>query len=191
MSKLVLRIGFVFSLLFTPFMSVHAENPRVLMETSHGAMIIELYPEDAPETVENFLAYVKSGFYEGTVFHRVIRDFMIQGGGFDENMKQKPTLKPIQNEADNGLQNKIGMIAMARTSDPHSATAQFFINVANNSSLDFREKTTRAYGYTVFGRVVEGMRTVNEIRNMPTGRKMGHQDVPLQPVVIQKVRQIR
>ena len=191
MSKLVLRIGFVFSLLFTPFMSVHAENPRVLMETSHGAMIIELYPEDAPETVENFLAYVKSGFYEGTVFHRVIRDFMIQGGGFDENMKQKPTLKPIQNEADNGLQNKIGTIAMARTSDPHSATAQFFINVANNSSLDFREKTTRAYGYTVFGRVVEGMRTVNEIRNMPTGRKMGHQDVPLQPVVIQKVRQIR
>ncbi|WP_029935018.1 peptidylprolyl isomerase [Thiomicrospira pelophila] len=191
MSKLVLRIGFVLSLLFTPFISVHAENPRVLMETSHGAMIIELYPEDAPETVENFLAYVKSGFYEGTIFHRVIRNFMIQGGGFDENMKQKPTLKPIQNEADNGLQNKIGTIAMARTSDPHSATAQFFINVANNSSLDFREKTTRAYGYTVFGRVVEGMRTVNEIRNMPTGRKMGHQDVPLQPVVIQKVRQIR
>ncbi|MBE0493787.1 MAG: peptidyl-prolyl cis-trans isomerase [Thiomicrospira sp.] len=191
MSKLLLRIGLLFSLFFAPFMTAQAENPRVLMETSHGAMIIELYPEDAPETVENFLAYVKSGFYEGTVFHRVIRDFMIQGGGFEENMKQKPTLKPIQNEADNGLQNKIGTIAMARTNDPHSATSQFFINVANNSSLDFREKTPRAYGYAVFGRVVEGMRTVNEIRNLPTGRSMGHQDVPLQPVVIQKVRQIR
>lgn len=191
MSKLLLPIGLLFSLMLAPFMTAQAENPRVLMETSHGAMIIELYPEDAPETVENFLAYVKSGFYEGTIFHRVIRDFMIQGGGFDENMKQKPTLKPIQNEADNGLQNKIGTISMARTNDPHSATSQFFINVANNSSLDFREKTPRAYGYAVFGRVVEGMRTVNEIRNMPTGRSMGHQDVPLKPVVIQKVRQIR
>lgn len=191
MSKFLLPIGLMFSLMFAPFMTAQAENPRVLMETSHGAMIIELYPEDAPKSVENFLAYVKSGFYEGTVFHRVIRDFMIQGGGFDENMKQKPTLKPIQNEADNGLQNKIGTIAMARTSDPHSATSQFFINVANNSSLDFREKTPRAYGYAVFGRVVDGMRTVNEIRNMPTGGKMGHQDVPLKPVIIQKVRQIR
>lgn len=166
-------------------------NPRVLIETTHGSMIIELYPDDAPETVENFLSYVKSGFYEGTIFHRVIKDFMIQGGGFDQDMKQKPTLKTIQNEADNGLQNKIGTIAMARTNDPHSASSQFFINVANNSSLDFREKTTRAYGYAVFGRVVEGMRTVNEIRNMPTGRHQGHQDVPLRPVIIQKVRQIR
>lgn len=191
MSKLLLPIGLMLSLMFAPFMAAQAENPRVLMETNHGAMIIELYPEDAPETVENFLAYVKSGFYEGTVFHRVISNFMIQGGGFDENMKQKPTLKPIKNEADNGLQNKIGTISMARTSDPHSATSQFFINVANNSSLDFREKTPRAYGYAVFGRVVEGMRTVNEIRNIPTGSKMGHQDVPLKPVVIQKVRQIR
>lgn len=189
MRKLWASLIFGF-LIFTANLS-HAENPRVLMETSHGAMIIELYPDKAPKTVDNFLRYVKEGFYDGTVFHRVIPNFMIQGGGFDENMKRRPTHDPIENEADNGLRNKIGTIAMARTNDPHSATSQFFINVANNDFLDFREKTTRAWGYTVFGRVVDGMRAVNEIRSTPTTSKQGHQDVPIKPVIIQKVRQIR
>lgn len=171
--------------------NVETNNPQVLIETNQGAMIIELFPNEAPETVKNFLEYVNSGFYEGTIFHRVIPSFMIQGGGFDENMKQKRGGQPIKNEADNGLKNKIGTIAMARTSDPHSASSQFFINVSNNTSLDFREKTDRAYGYAVFGRVVDGMRTVNQIRTQPTTSRAGHQDVPIQPVVIQRVRQIK
>ena len=171
--------------------NVETNNPQVLIETNQGAMIIELFPNEAPETVKNFLEYVNSGFYEGTIFHRVIPSFMIQGGGFDENMKQKRGGQPIKNEADNGLKNKIGTIAMARTSYPHSASSQFFINVSNNTSLDFREKTDRAYGYAVFGRVVDGMRTVNQIRTQPTTSRAGHQDVPIQPVVIQRVRQIK
>ncbi|AHF01341.1 peptidylprolyl isomerase [Thiomicrospira aerophila AL3] len=168
-----------------------ADNPRVLIETNLGSMIIELYPNEAPLTVANFLEYVNSGFYDGTIFHRVIGNFMIQGGGIDEQMRRKPTRDPIQNEADNGLQNRIGTIAMARTNDPHSATSQFFINVANNSSLDFREKTPRAWGYTVFGRVVDGMRTVNQIRTQPTTSRNGYQDVPINPVVIERIRQIQ
>jgi len=165
--------------------------PQVLLETNMGNIVIELYPEKAPKTVENFLAYVHEGFYDDTIFHRVIPNFMIQGGGFTESMNKKITRAPILNEADNGLRNRIGTVAMARTNDPHSATAQFFINVAQNSFLDFREKTARAYGYTVFGRVIKGMKAVNQIRMVKTGFKNGHGDVPLQTVVIEKVRQIK
>lgn len=168
-----------------------AAHPQVLMETNYGTIVIELYPEKAPKTVENFLAYVHEGFYDGTIFHRVIADFMVQGGGFTPEMDKKITRAPIQNEADNGLRNQIGTVAMARTNDPHSATAQFFINVAQNSFLDFREKTPRAYGYAVFGKVIQGMKTVNQIRNVRTGFKNGYGDVPLEPVVIEKVRQIK
>lgn len=168
-----------------------SDNPQVLMETNFGSILIELYPEKAPETVENFLAYVKEGFYDGTIFHRVIPNFMVQGGGFTPDMNKKHTRAPIKNEADNGLRNQIGTIAMARTNDPHSATAQFFINVAQNSFLDFREKTSRAYGYAVFGRVIKGMKVVNQIRQVKTGFKNGHGDVPLEPVIIEKVRQIK
>lgn len=168
-----------------------SDNPQVLMETNFGSILIELYPDKAPETVENFLAYVKEGFYDGTIFHRVIPNFMIQGGGFTPDMNKKRTRAPIKNEADNGLRNQIGTIAMARTNDPHSATAQFFINVAQNSFLDFREKTARAYGYAVFGRVIKGMKVVNQIRQVRTGFKNGHGDVPLEPVIIEKVRQIK
>lgn len=166
-------------------------HPQVLMETNYGTILIELYPEKAPKTVENFLAYVHEGFYDGTIFHRVIADFMVQGGGFTPDMGKKITRAPIQNEADNGLRNQIGTVAMARTNDPHSATAQFFINVAQNSFLDFREKTPRAYGYAVFGKVIQGMKTVNQIRNVRTGFKNGYGDVPLEPVIIEKVRQIK
>ena len=190
MRKIWLNFLLSFSLLMPTFATAE-ENPRVLMETNQGALIIELYSKEAPLTVANFLEYANAGFYDGTIFHRVINNFMIQGGGFDVNMKQKPVREPILNEADNGLRNKIGTIAMARTSAPHSATSQFFINVANNSSLDFREKTDRAYGYAVFGRVVDGMRVVNQIRHAPTTSKSGPQDVPIQPVIIQRVRQIK
>ncbi|WP_373017753.1 peptidylprolyl isomerase [Thiomicrorhabdus sp.] len=167
------------------------DNPQVMLETNMGNILIELYPDKAPKTVENFLAYVHEGFYDGTIFHRVIPNFMIQGGGFTENMNKKITRAPIQNEADNGLRNQIGTVAMARTNDPHSATAQFFINVAQNSFLDFREKTARAYGYAVFGRVIKGMKVVNQIRQVKTGFNNGHGDVPVTPVVIEKARQIK
>lgn len=185
-----LSLTLMLSLFFSSWM-VKAENPQVLIETNKGAMIIELYPNEAPVSVENFLNYVNSGYYDGTIFHRVISNFMIQGGGFDTDFNRKPTEAPIQNEADNGLQNRIGTIAMARTNDPHSATSQFFINVANNNSLDFREKTPRAWGYAVFGRVIDGMRTVNQIRGVPTRAHQGHQDVPIEPVIIERARQIK
>lgn len=168
-----------------------SDNPQVLIDTNMGSIMLELYPEKAPKTVENFLAYVNEGFYDGTIFHRVIPNFMVQGGGFTTDMKKKLTRAPIENEADNGLRNKIGMVSMARTNDPHSATAQFFINVAQNSFLDFREKTNRAYGYAVFGRVIKGMKVVNKIRQVRTGFKDGFADVPLQTVVIEKARQVK
>ncbi len=162
-------------------------HPRVRITTNMGDIVLELDREKAPKTVENFLTYVKEGFYDGTIFHRVIDGFMIQGGGFTEDFQKKPTHAPIRNEADNGLRNKIGTIAMARTSDPHSATAQFFINVANNSYLDFREKTPRAWGYTVFGRVVKGMPVVDKIRRSKTGSGGPfRKDVPQTPVIIEK-----
>ncbi len=166
-------------------------NPQVLLETNYGNIVIELFPDKAPETVKNFLRYVNEGFYDGTIFHRVIKDFMIQGGGYTPDMQRKITRAPIKNEADNGLHNRIGYVAMARTSDPHSATSQFFINVANNTFLDFREKTPRGYGYTVFGRVIKGMRVVNKIRHVATGTRHGMQDVPLEPVIIKRARQIK
>ena len=158
--------------------------PVVELDTSMGAIVIELNEEKAPKTVENFLNYVKSGHYDGTIFHRVIDGFMIQGGGMDANMKEKSTNAPIQNEADNGLKNEVGTIAMARTSDPHSATAQFFINVKDNSFLNFSGKNPQGWGYAVFGKVTEGMDIVNKIKGVPTGKYGFHADVPTTPVVI-------
>lgn len=167
------------------------KNPQVKLETNMGDITIELYPKKAPKSVANFLRYVHEHFYEGTIFHRVIPNFMVQGGGFTTNLQKKPTHAPIINEADNGLRNRIGTVAMARTNDPNSATAQFFINVSQNSFLDFREKTKRAWGYAVFGRVIKGMKVVNHIRQVPTGFKNGMGDVPLNPVIILKATQIQ
>jgi peptidyl-prolyl cis-trans isomerase B (cyclophilin B) len=164
-----------------------ADNPRVRLVTNKGDIVLQLDRAKAPRTVENFLQYVQDGFYNGTLFHRVIDGFMIQGGGFSADFVQKPTRAPIMNEADNGLRNTVGTIAMARTSDPHSATAQFFINVSNNEFLDFREKTPRAWGYAVFGRVVSGMEVVKAIKETRTGAGgMFPKDVPQEPIIIQQ-----
>lgn len=159
----------------------------VNMETSAGTIKLELDGNKAPQTVENFLAYARDGHYDGTVFHRVIAGFMIQGGGFDTEMQQKPTKAPIKNEADNGLKNDNGTIAMARTSDPHSATAQFFINVKDNDFLNFSSPSPQGWGYTVFGKVVDGMDVVRKIEQVSTGNRAGHGDVPTENVVINKV----
>jgi peptidyl-prolyl cis-trans isomerase B (cyclophilin B) len=156
----------------------------VQMETSAGKLRIELDDEKAPASVANFLAYVKAGHYDGTVFHRVIKGFMVQGGGFEPGMKQKPAEAAIQNEANNGLKNKKYTLAMARTNDPHSATAQFFINCTDNTFLDFRAENASGWGYAVFGRVVEGMDVVDAIEGVRTGRKGFHDDVPLEDVRI-------
>jgi peptidyl-prolyl cis-trans isomerase B (cyclophilin B) len=159
----------------------------VKMETSMGDITLELDSEKAPESTANFVAYAKSGHYDGTIFHRVIPGFMIQGGGFDKDMQQKSTNAPIKNEAANGLRNLTGTIAMARTNDPHSATSQFFINVTDNAFLDHKSPTPQGWGYAVFGKVTDGMGPVMAIEHVPTGNKMGHQNVPLEPVVINKV----
>jgi peptidyl-prolyl cis-trans isomerase B (cyclophilin B) len=159
---------------------------NVKLHTNHGVITLELDAEKAPLTVENFVAYVKAGHYDNTVFHRVINNFMIQGGGFEPGMNQKPTREPIQNEADNGLKNEIGTVAMARTQAPHSATAQFFINVADNAFLNFRSADMQGFGYCVFGRVTDGMEVVDKIRNVRTGSKGFHQDVPVEDVVIER-----
>ena len=162
-------------------------RPVVQFETSMGVIKVELYPDKAPITVKNFLAYVRDGHYDGTVFHRVIRDFMIQGGGFTKEMKEKGTkYPPIKNEAENGLSNDRGAVSMARTSVVDSATAQFFINTVNNDFLNHRSKTPQGYGYAVFGKVIEGMDVVDKVRAVPTGSSGMHQDVPKQPVVILK-----
>jgi peptidyl-prolyl cis-trans isomerase B (cyclophilin B) len=158
----------------------------VKLHTNHGTITLELDADKAPETVKNFLAYVASGHYNNTIFHRVIKNFMIQGGGFEPGMKQKPTLEPIKNEADNGLKNVTGTIAMARTQAPHSASAQFFINVTDNDFLDFRSADTQGWGYCVFGRVTDGMDVVNAIRSVRTGSSGFHQDVPVEDVVIER-----
>lgn len=158
---------------------------KVALNTNQGRIVLELDAAKAPKTVANFVEYVKSGHYNGTIFHRVIDGFMIQGGGFDEKMKQKSTGTPIQNEADNGLKNDIGTIAMARTGDPHSATAQFFINVGNNGFLNHSGKNPQGWGYAVFGKTVEGMDVVNKIKGVATGNAGGHQDVPRTAVVIE------
>ncbi len=161
-------------------------NPRVLMETSQGNLTIELDQEKAPATVTNFLSYVDEGFYNNTVFHRVISNFMIQGGGFEPGMKQKRTKAAIKNESSNGLSNKRGTIAMARTSVPDSATAQFFINVVDNNFLD-KAQAQDGVGYCVFGKVVEGMDVVDKIKAVPTSTASGHQNVPTQDVLIKSV----
>lgn len=160
------------------------DMPYVELETTMGNIVIELNQEKAPNTVKNFLDYVKSGHYDGTIFHRVIDGFMIQGGGMDANMKEKATNAPIKNEADNGLKNEVGTIAMARTSDPNSATSQFFINVKDNSFLNYTSPTSQGWGYAVFGKVTEGMDVVNKIKGVPTGKVGFHGDVPKSPIVI-------
>jgi cyclophilin family peptidyl-prolyl cis-trans isomerase len=165
-------------------------NPQVRLTTSAGVIEIELDAAKAPVTVKNFLEYVDAGHYNGVIFHRVIPNFMIQGGGFAPGMKEKPTRAPIQNEADNGLKNLAGTIAMARTSEPHSASAQFFINAKDNDFLNHRGKTAQGWGYAVFGKVTQGMDVVKQIEKTPTGNKGGHGDVPVTDVVITKVERI-
>lgn len=161
-------------------------NPRVKMSTNQGDFVISLNAEKAPKTVENFLAYVKDGFFDGTVFHRIIDGFMIQGGGFEPGLKQKPTKGNVDNEANNGLKNNKYTLAMARTSDPHSATAQFFINVANNDFLNHTAPTAQGWGYAVFGEVVEGKDVIDKMKGVPTANSGFHQNVPVTDVVITK-----
>jgi len=180
--------SFLLALFLLGSASSHAENPQILMKTNLGNITIELYPEKAPKTVENFLRYIEDGFYKNTIFHRVIANFMVQGGGFDATFKQKRTRTPVENEANNGLKNETGTIAMARTSAPHSATAQFFINVANNAFLNFTAPNPRGYGYTVFGKVTDGMDIIHQIAKSPTssgGPFPG--DVPRKMVIIEDV----
>lgn len=169
--------------------SAHAANPMIEFETNEGVIVIELYPDKAPKTVNNFLDYVNSGYYNGTIFHRVIAGFMVQGGGFTRSYEQKKSNDPIDNEADNGLRNEPGTVAMARTGDPHSATAQFFINVADNAFLNFRSPSPRGYGYAVFGKVTKGMDLVHQIATSPTGHGGPFpKDVPVNMVIIEKSR---
>ena len=160
---------------------------HILMTTTVGPMTLELDADNAPKTVENFLSYVSSGFYDGTVFHRVINNFMVQGGGFTADMEQKATQAPIENEANNGLKNARGTIAMARTQDPHSATAQFFINVQDNDFLNHTGENMQGWGYAVFGKVTEGEDVLDKSRCVQTGNQAGHQDVPVEPIIIESV----
>ena len=163
---------------------------KVLLDTNKGAITIELDDAAAPESVRNFLAYVAAGHYDGTVFHRVIKGFMVQGGGFEQGMKQKSTREPITNEANNGLKNRHYTLAMARTSDPHSATAQFFINTADNGFLDHTAPSAQGWGYAVFGRVIDGTDVVDAIEGVRTGRSGFHNDVPVEDVVIQRATEL-
>ena len=160
---------------------------QVLMTTTVGPITLELDAENAPKTVENFLSYVTDGFYNGTIFHRVIDNFMIQGGGFCADMEQKETKEPVENEANNGLKNDRGTIAMARTQDPHSATAQFFINVQDNDFLNHTAENIQGWGYAVFGKVTDGEDVLDKIRCVQTGSQMGHQDVPMEPIIIETI----
>lgn len=173
--------------------SVIAEdiNPKVVLETSKGRIVLELFPDSTPETVKNFLSYIDARYYDGTIFHRVIPNFMIQGGGFTADMKRNPPQAPIKNEADKGLKNERGTIAMARTGDPHSATAQFFINSKNNDFLNYRSKTQQGWGYAAFGKVVEGMKTVDAISAVKTKTSGRFRDVPAEPVVIKSARRLK
>ena len=168
-----------------------AANPKVEMETSKGKMVIELFPDKAPETVKNFLNYVETKYYDGTIFHRVIPKFMIQGGGFTSDMKQKSAGAPIKNEADNGLKNDRGTIAMARTGDPHSATAQFFINSVNNDFLNHKSKTQQGWGYVVFGKVISGMDVVDAISSVKTVTSGSYRDVPAETIEIISARVLK
>lgn len=166
-------------------------NPQVDLHTSAGVIRVELDADKAPLSAENFLAYARAGHYDGTVFHRVIKGFMVQGGGMDTDMRQKSTREPIRNEAANGLRNTRHTLAMARTSDPHSATAQFFINTVDNGFLDFRAENAQGWGYAVFGRVVEGSEVIDSIERVQTGRKGFHDDVPLEDVRIERAVEVR
>ncbi len=189
--KTLTRLSLLAMTLCLSLSALAADMPRVRMQTSMGDIVLELNPEKAPVTVANFVQYVNDGFYSDTIYHRVIANFMIQGGGFTADYKKKETRQPIKNEADNGLRNERGTIAMARTGDPHSATAQFFINTVNNAFLNFTAPNPRGWGYTVFGRVVEGMDVVDKIRSVPTGSGGPFRtDVPQNPVVIKSVSMI-
>jgi peptidyl-prolyl cis-trans isomerase B (cyclophilin B) len=160
------------------------------MKTNYGTIVLELNPEKAPKTVENFLAYAKDGFYDSTLFHRIIDKFVIQGGGFGPGMTQKMTRPPIENEANNGLRNARGTLAMARATDPHSATSQFFVNIVDNDFLNYTAPTPAGWGYCVFGKVIDGMHIVDQIKGVVTGSKLGHKDVPLSDVIIEKIQVI-
>lgn len=175
----------IFSLLLS--MPALAANPQIEFQTSHGSFVVELYPDKAPKTVENFLKYVEVSFYLGTVFHRTIDRFMIQGGGFTADLKAKPTFTPVVNEANNGLKNEPGTLSMARAFDPDSATSQFFINIADNKFLNFYKPDPHYYGYCVFGKVIRGMDVIQRIGQLPTTAVGPHANVPLQPVIIEKV----
>lgn len=179
------------AMVFTGAEDVAAENPKVLLDTSKGEIVLELYPDKAPDTVKNFLDYVDAKFYDGTIFHRVIPNFMIQGGGFTDDMKQKPTQAPIKNEADTGIKNDRGTIAMARTGDPHSATGQFFINTVDNDFLNHKNKTPQGWGYAAFGKVIKGMDTVDAISAVKTSNRGSYQDVPVEAVVISSAKRLK
>lgn len=183
---LCLMLCIIPTILFATETNMSDSQPKVKMTTSLGEITIQLYSDKAPLTVENFLTYVREGFYDGTIFHRVISGFMAQGGGFDTGFKQKQTHAPIKNEADNGLKNERGTLAMARTSDPDSATAQFFINYKDNGFLNYQSPTPSGWGYAVFGKVIEGMDVADEMSGVATGSRGGHQDVPKTDIVIEK-----
>jgi cyclophilin family peptidyl-prolyl cis-trans isomerase len=174
----------------TPASAAEEQNSRVRLDTTLGTLVIALYPGKVPETVRNFLRYVDEGFYDGTVFHRVIKDFMIQGGGLTPEMAKKKTHAPIKNEAERAPSNRRGTIAMARTGDPHSATAQFFINTVDNPFLDHKSKTTKGWGYCVFGHVVEGIEVLDRIAAQPTTVRAGRRDVPVKAVVISSAKRL-
>lgn len=161
-------------------------NPEMVLDTTEGVIVIELFAAEAPNSVANIIQYVEEGFYTDTIFHRVISGFMIQGGGFDQHLRKKPVRDPIQNEANNGLKNQRGTVALARTSDPHSATAQFYINTVNNGSLNHRGETEKGWGYTVFGQVIEGMNVVDRIARAQTQTRDGRPDVPALPILIER-----
>lgn len=188
-----MKIGWIsaLSVLAAVVPATAGDAPKVALETDKGKIVLELYPDKAPKTVQNFLDYVDAGHYNSTIFHRVIPNFMIQGGGMSASMKEKPTKAPIKNEADNGLKNQRGTIAMARTQVPDSATAQFFINTVDNDFLDFKNKTVQGWGYAVFGKVVEGLDIVDAIAKVKTTNRGGHQDVPADTVMILKAERVK
>lgn len=188
MKKIIMLVALLslFAIGAAPAGAAGKADPVVKLETSMGDIVIRLNERKAPITCANFIQYVKSGHYDGTVFHRVIKDFMIQGGGFTENMKEKQTHAPIRNEANNGLKNEKYTIAMARTPDPHSASSQFFINTRNNNFLDYKSEKNNEWGYAVFGKVIQGQKVVDKIEAVETGRRAGHEDVPTAPVIIKK-----
>ena len=187
--KNFIKYLFLITIIFT-YNGVNAEmttNTIIIIKTTSGDIKLELFDDKAPKTSENFKQYIKSGFFSNSIFHRVIKDFMIQGGGFNPEMQQKEALSPIKNEANNMISNERGTIAMARTNDPHSASSQFFINLKDNTFLDFKSETTQGWGYCVFGKVIEGLETIDKIALVPTGSYGPYQDVPNDPIIINEV----